>query len=217
MHSPPMTYSISNKSYSEPGRKSIGYQSRDSSCRTHLPLLHPFPADESIQIVDQEHDEVNDNGQIADVISEDGRYLLNIQDLYKFAIDSSCIIKQYRRIIPQSDHRQFAQLRKLLDQISTFRTVFDHNISNKDGQLSVDEMARYMAWVRTTIGKSAPEAEDDYKTLNQKLSDMATELLHLLERFIHYRSVVPFPNLRAVIFITCYGATYNYGIIVCMN
>lgn len=128
---------------------------------------------------------------IRHVISEDGRYLLNIQDLYKFAIDSSCIIKQYRRIIPQSDHRQFAQLRKLLDQISTFRTVFDHNISDKDGQLSVDEMASYMAWVRTTIGKSAPEEEDDYKTLNQKLSDMATELLRLLEKFIHSASKIP--------------------------
>ena len=36
-------------------------------CR-HLPFLHPFPADESIQIIDQEHHKANDHRQIADVL-----------------------------------------------------------------------------------------------------------------------------------------------------
>ena len=125
---------------------------------------------------------------IRHAISEDGEYLLNIQDMYKFAIDSSCIIKQYRRILPQSDHWQFSDLRKLLDQISTFRAVFDHNISDKDGQLSMDEMALYVTWVRSAIGKSAPQTMDDFKILNQKLADMAAELLQSLERFIRCAS-----------------------------
>lgn len=128
---------------------------------------------------------------IRHAISEDGRYLLNIQDLYKFAIDSSGIIKQYRKIIPYDDQRQFYPLLQLLDQIGAFRTVFDHNISDNDGQISVNEMARYTTWVRSVIGKPNPETVDDYKTLNQGLSDMATKLLFFLEKFIRRASTIP--------------------------
>lgn len=128
---------------------------------------------------------------IRHVISEDGEYLVNIQDLYKFAIDSSCIIKQYYKILPESDYWQFSNLRKLLDQISTFRTVFAHNISDKDGQLSVDKMAIYESWVRSAIGKTAPQTTDDFKILNRKLSDMATELLQSIEKLIRHFSQIP--------------------------
>lgn len=128
---------------------------------------------------------------IRHVIGEDGRYLLNIQDLYKFAIDSSCIIKQYYRIVPQSLKGQFNRLRTLLDHISMFRTVFDHNVSAMDGQLSAEHLDSYSAWVHATIGKSAPETMDDFKVLNQKLADMAEELRRLLDKFIRCVSRMP--------------------------
>ena len=38
------------------------------SYRRHLPPLHPFPADEPIQIIDQEHHETDNHGNIADIL-----------------------------------------------------------------------------------------------------------------------------------------------------
>ena len=33
-----------------------------------MPPLHPFPADESIQVIDQKHDKADDNGKVADIL-----------------------------------------------------------------------------------------------------------------------------------------------------
>ena len=43
-------------------------QLRNCLCRFQLPLLHSLPADESIQIIDQEHHKANDHRQVADIL-----------------------------------------------------------------------------------------------------------------------------------------------------
>jgi len=118
------------------------------------------------------------------VIGEDGRYLLNIQDLYKFAIDSGCVSKLYYKFVPDSRRQQFTHLQRLLDQISAFRTVFDHNISQQDGYLSAAHLDSYNNWVHSVINKTDPETTDDFKLLNQKLADMASELVRKLEELV---------------------------------
>ena len=41
-------------------------QLRNWLCHIHLPLPHPLPADEAVQIIDQEHHKANDHRQVAD-------------------------------------------------------------------------------------------------------------------------------------------------------
>ncbi len=129
---------------------------------------------------------------IRHAISEDGIYQLNIQDLYKFAIDSTAIIKQYFDFIPKNtgwpDSEKWNHLK---EQISSFRTVFDHNISKKDGQESREAMDAYLCWVRAVIKKPTPETLDDYKQLNEKLKEMAGDVRACFESFIRCAAANP--------------------------
>ena len=37
-------------------------------CSCHLPFLHPLPADETIQVIDQKHHKTDDHRQVADIL-----------------------------------------------------------------------------------------------------------------------------------------------------
>ena len=43
-------------------------QFRAFSHGSHLPLLHALPADEAIQVIDQEHHKADSDGKIADIL-----------------------------------------------------------------------------------------------------------------------------------------------------
>lgn len=135
---------------------------------------------------------------IGHAISEDGRYLLNIQDLYKFAIDSCGIIKQYYDFLPKDEAwTECTNWLILQSKINHFRTVFDHNTNENDGRLSAEAKEAYMNWVLSSIGKPDPETLDDYKQLNEKLREMAEELRCCFESFI--RCVAKNPNRDQVV------------------
>ena len=144
---------------------------------------------------------------IGHAISEDGRYLLNIQDLYKFAIDSCPVIKRYYDFVSGvwPDSRKWESLQ---GKIQAFRTVFAHNTSEKDGLLSAETMDAYMIWVRAAIGKLEPETLDDYGLLNKKLSEMAEELRCCFESFI--RCVAQQPDRRKVVDTWIQNTLYWY-------
>ncbi len=117
-------------------------------------------------------------------ISEDARFLTAIQDLYKFGVDSNCILKAYKQLTPQRDHRRFNRLRELLDIIGTLRAVTDHNQSVKNGKIEQTQLEAYNAWIETALNKSAPDTQQDFATLNQYLAAIAKELVQLVEEFI---------------------------------
>lgn len=121
---------------------------------------------------------------IAHAISEDAFYHLAIQDLYKFAIDSSCIIKGFEKYIPSSQLKKFYPLRDILDQISMLRSVLDHNQSEKNGRYEKTQLEEYQNWIYSVLSKSAPEAIGDYVLLNRRLSDIAGKLLTNLDQFV---------------------------------
>lgn len=117
-------------------------------------------------------------------ISEDGKYLTGIQDLYKFALDSNCVIKHYWKFIPDENRHQFERLRETLDNIRMLRSVADHNQSEHNGKLERKRLEDYSRWLNGYINKPEPESQEDFSKLNQVLQDMAKDLLADLGTFI---------------------------------
>lgn len=130
-------------------------------------------------------------------ISEDARFLTAIQDLYKFGVDSNCILKAYKQLIPQRDFRRFSRLRDLLDIICTLRAVTDHNQSAKNGKIEQTQLEVYDAWIESALHKSTPDTQQDFALLNQALDVIAKELIQLVEEFI--KSVKAHPDQAHVV------------------
>ena len=118
-------------------------------------------------------------------ISEEGQYLIAVQDLYKFSIDSSCVLFYYDKFLyNQADKNRFYRLREILDLISIFRTVLDHNQSDNDGWCEQNNNEIYQKWIAIKLGKDAPEVQEDYALLVQELKKLAGELLDLTDKYI---------------------------------
>ena len=116
--------------------------------------------------------------------SEDMKYSIGIQDLYKFAVDSNWLLGQYRKILPESQLWQFNRMRNTIEDIRTLRSVFDHNTNPVNGQMEKDRLDWYYRWVRTVTGKNEPETPNDFKLLNQKLTAMANDLIQYVKKLI---------------------------------
>lgn len=117
-------------------------------------------------------------------LSPDAQYLISIQDLYKFAVDSSCIIKCYRDFLDRSQWKNYDRLHGICDQINTLRAVVDHNQSDQNGWIEQNRLDGYTEWIRKTVGKEKPTEPKDFDLLNQKLFAIAKELIQLLEKFV---------------------------------
>ena len=68
-------------------------------------------------------------------ISEDAQFLTAVQDLYKFSIDSSCVLKNYYCFVPQTDQNRFNQISRIIEKIKAIRAVIDHNQSADNGMV----------------------------------------------------------------------------------
>ena len=117
-------------------------------------------------------------------ISEDAQFLTAIQDLYKFAIDSSCILRYHYKYVQPKDQRRSRQLSKLIDQIKADRAVIDHNQSPDNGRVEQSLLQTYAAWIRSVLGKAEPTTLHDFAALNAKLAQMGSELVKLTNDWI---------------------------------
>ncbi len=117
-------------------------------------------------------------------ISEDSRFHTAIQDLYKFGVDSNCILKAYNQFIPQQDRKRLNRLRDILDTICTLRAVMDHNQSVENGKIEQAHLEAYNAWIEKALDKSTPDTQQDFAVLNNSLGVIAKELVQLIEEFI---------------------------------
>lgn len=120
------------------------------------------------------------------VISEDAKYQISIQDLYKFSFDSGCIIKNYSKYLKKGQiaEKEFFGFREILDCISMLRTIFDHNTSEQNGRIEKERLEQYSIWIKSLLNKPNPEDINDYVILNKKLSDLASQLVDYIDRFI---------------------------------
>lgn len=130
-------------------------------------------------------------------ISEDGCFFIAIQDLYKFGVDSNCILSAYRKFVPPNDLRRFNRLRDILDIINMLRAVIDHNQSVQNGKIEQEHLEAYNAWVESTLHKPTPETQQDFAILKQSLVAIAKEFVQLTEAFID--CVKSNPNVANVV------------------
>lgn len=124
-------------------------------------------------------------------VSEDGKYLIGIQDLYKFFIDSSCIVKNYYRLIPPTFKSRFFEIEKRLHEIEMLRAVTDHNQSDENGWLERERLDAHQKWMLTVLGKPAAETVEDFAVLNRQLEVIAKSLLAQVDSWIVFVSQQP--------------------------
>ena len=117
-------------------------------------------------------------------ISEDAQFLTAVQDLYKFAIDSNCILKYHYKYVSQTERHRFRQLSNLIDQINADRAVIDHNQSPDNGRVEQSLLQTYTAWIRSVLGKAEPTTLHDFAVLNAELTQMGNELVRLTKDWI---------------------------------
>ena len=129
---------------------------------------------------------------ISYAISEDARFLTGIQDLYKFAIDTNCVLRGIAynysdcicpNLLPVEVSRE---LRNLIDTIQTLRAVLDHNQSEMSGSLFSNRAESFANWVRSIIGKDQPANSGDFAMLNQELKIMGEALVSLSRKTIDF-------------------------------
>ena len=130
-------------------------------------------------------------------ISEDGAFYVNVQDLYKFAIDSGCIAKGYSRYLADNHDPNFRSMGEILEQIKTLRSIVDHNQNEINGKNDKEMLSGYHRWMIEVIGKDFPESTQDFQSINRKLKSMATSLLSYLEKFVN--AVGSAPNKQALV------------------
>ena len=118
-------------------------------------------------------------------ISEDALFQTAVQDLYKFAIDTNCVLKGIalngrssicRNLLQNSDMRE---LKRVINTVQMLRSILDHNQSNLNGELASGTDREYRIWLQSNLNKECPNNEDDFAILNNRLYGMGSSLLRI--------------------------------------
>lgn len=139
--------------------------------------------------------------------SPDGKYYQYVQTLYRFAIDTSAIIRRaygsfvINNRIPEDkrpksqclsnadgrfDDLRSDDIERPLGCIQVVRACIDHNVSEDNGAFEKDEEDNYKKWLIGALddGKEKPEDRDDYDRLCVVLELMADRLVDALSGLI---------------------------------
>ena len=155
-------------------------------------------------------------------IGQDAAFQLGIQDLYKFAIDTNCVLKTIA-FNPRGSvcgdilaQRELGELRRNLDFVQVTRSIFDHNQSDLNGRLSVERRASFENWVRSQIGRDEPTCLDDFGALCAALVDVGNDLVRLSETILsriserHDRHAIVNKWVDATLRWYCVGSRQEY-------
>lgn len=118
------------------------------------------------------------------IMSEDGWFVIAVQDLYKFAVDTCPVSKDLYYYIPQEKRQLFSNFQIHLEQIRVLRSAVDHSQSKEDGYAAQKNQADYYNWISSTIGHPEPENISDYTALNWRLKQLASNLIQEVEDMI---------------------------------
>ena len=130
---------------------------------------------------------------ISYAISDDAFFMESIDNLYRFAIDSSYLIKN-TKCIPNFPYRN---LKDLKDQIDMLRSFKDHNQSDSLGQNSIDKISQFEEWISNIINKEKPSTISDYTELNKHLLCLSSKLISEINKLID--CCASFPNRRDLV------------------
>lgn len=118
-------------------------------------------------------------------LGEDSRFLYGVQDLYKFAVDSSGIIKNFK-FVTGCAWQYFSVISQVLDEVGVLRSVLDHSQDPLNGMQEEDTLTAYTTWMQSLLSKPAPATNEDYRILNEELALMKEDLVQELERQLDY-------------------------------
>lgn len=133
-------------------------------------------------------------------ISEDGKYIYNVLNLYRVMIDTNYITGRAREILAGNDAGrwkritskiQYGELQKLTGLISCFRSVEAHNASDANGYFQVQEKKEYDRWVLSVIKTDRPSTEAHYKALNLELEKISIQCENCIKLFLNYVEQAP--------------------------
>lgn len=128
-------------------------------------------------------------------ISEDGKYIYNVSNLYRVMIDTNYITGHAREILSGNDSGmwkriaskiQYSELQNLIGLISCFRSVEAHNVSAANGYFQRQEKKEYDRWVLSVIKTDRPSTEAHYKALNMELEKISVRCENYIKMFLNY-------------------------------
>lgn len=130
-------------------------------------------------------------------LGSSAKFYLGIQDLYKFAVDTSFVISNLDKYLPSDTEKSFTRdFQARIDDIKDLRSVIDHSQSGCDGFFAREHLRRYDNIIHTALDKPKnkdktvtqaklrPETESDFELLYASLEDRADRLLADLKSFI---------------------------------
>lgn len=127
---------------------------------------------------------------LIETVGPDAEYLLNIQDLYQFSIDTNCILKHIayrdRKSICPNALPRYERLRLLddLNLVQTLRGYVDHNQSERNGRTSSVVISDYWLWVKNVLNKDDCSDAKDYERLNEELQRVGNSLVERSKRIV---------------------------------
>lgn len=140
--------------------------------------------------------------------SSSAKFYLGIQDLYKFVVDTSCIIGNLWKYAPSDIDKEFIDsFRAQINDIQKLRAVIDHSQSVTNGFFARLHLRCYDSIIQVALNKYrdkdkvdarddargkiklCPEDNKDFELLYADLEDRADRLLKDLELFINQVAV----------------------------
>ena len=124
--------------------------------------------------------------------SEDGAYLVAIQDLYKFAIDTSPILKKIHIILPKGSVYQFQDLKRSIECVDMLRSVLDHSQNILNGLEQKKRLDEFLLWQQSVLHtNSEPQTNEDFAKLYAELERIAQTLLAQVDKLVRMIAALP--------------------------
>ncbi len=130
-------------------------------------------------------------------LGNSAKFYLGIQDLYKFAVDTSFVISNLKKYLPSDTEPSFIKnFQTQINDIKDLRSVIDHSQSDCNGFFAREYLRHYNNIIHMALNKPKskdatvvkaklrPETESDFELLYASLKNRADRLLEDLESFI---------------------------------
>ena len=121
----------------------------------------------------------------SNIFAEDAKFVVGCLNLYKAAVDSSCMIRRMEKVdwLSGAFRVDACALHACMAKIQMLRAVWAH-----DQAKEMDDRAEqdYCQWVRNILKKDYPESQEDYALLLHELELLGNRLYTVLETYIQH-------------------------------
>ena len=114
----------------------------------------------------------------------DAKFYVGVQNLYKFAVDSTCVTPALYYFAPEAEKWRFSHFRDLVGVVKMLRAVLDHNNSQVNGFFEQNQLDEYRVWQQRELGKMQAETDQDFERLYRALEQLGEKLITQLTLFV---------------------------------